>query len=291
MNLVELIDATTTEEKARTFVENARWPNGISCPRCQSKDIHRFENRKQVRCRECRYAFSVTVGTIFHKSHIALRKWLLVIHQMTESKKGMSALQIKRQIGISYKTAWYMCHRIRNAMYQPDEQGERLVGIIEIDETYVGPKSNKPGRPSPDGPKAAILGMIERNGRMIAKHVENTQGRTILDFLNAFTLNPEVVNTDEYRAYNAIESQYNRKSVNHSLMYSDGDIHVNGVENFWSLLKRGLVGIFHKLSTKHLHRYLNEFVFRFNEREADSILALVLQNCEQKHIKYAELIA
>ena len=139
--------------------------------------------------------------------------------------------------------------------------------------------------PSPDGPKAAILGMIQRDGKMIAKHVENTQGRTILEFLRQFSLNPEVVNTDEYKAHRAIEPHYNRRKVNHSLMYSDGDIHVNGVENFWSLLKRGLIGSFHKISVKHLHRYLNEFVFRFNEREAESIMNLVLGNCEQTHLR------
>jgi len=274
MNLVELIDATTTEEKARAYVEKARWPNGIACPRCQS----------------CRYDFSVTVGTIFHKSHIELRKWLLVIHLMGESKKGVSACQIEREIGVTNKTAWYMCHRIRNAMYQPDGEGEKLVGIIEIDETYVGPKSDKPGRPGKDHPKAAVLGMIERGGKMVTKHVENTKGRTIKQFLDAITRDVEVVYTDEYSAYNILDADYKHERVNHSLMYSDGDIHVNAVENFWSLLKRGIIGTFHKLSVKHLHRYLNEFVFRFNERDADCILSLVLGNCEQRHMRYRELV-
>jgi len=291
MDLLQLIDATRTEEDARRFIEKARWPEGIICPRCQRKDIHRFKRRNQVRCRSCRYDFSLTVGTIFHKTHISLRKWLLVVHMMTESKKGVSACQIQRQVGVSYPTAWYMCHRIRNTMYQPSDKGEKLVGIIEIDETYVGPKSNKPGRPAPGGPKAAILGMIQREGKMIAKHVSNTQGRTIKDFLDAYAMDVEILNTDEYKAYNAIEPYYNRRAVNHSLMYSDGDIHVNGVENFWSLLKRGLIGAFHKISVKHLSRYLNEFVFRFNERGAESILWLVLENCEQKHMRYAELVA
>jgi len=290
MNLLQLIDATTTEEKARQFIEQARWPQGPVCPKCKSKDILRFKRRKQLKCRTCKCFFSLTTGTIFHKTHLPLRKWLLAVHAITESKKGISACQIERTLGVCNKTAWYMMHRIRNTMYQPSDKGEKLVGIIEIDETYVGPKSNKPGRPSPGGPKAAILGMIQREGKMIAKHVSNTQGRTIKDFLDAYAMDVEVLNTDEYKAYNAIEPYYNRRKVNHSLMYSDGDIHVNGVENFWSLLKRGLIGAFHKISVKHLHRYLNEFVFRFNEREAESILWLVLQNCEQRHMKYAELV-
>jgi len=289
MNQLQLEQLFVTEEQCRHYLEQIRWPDGQPrCPKCNAK-AWRLSKRYLYECSECGYQFSALVGTIFENTHLPLTIWFRVIYLMSESKKGVSACQVQRMYGVHYRTAWYLCHRVRTAMAN-ESIGEKLMGVIEIDETYVGPKSDKPGRPGKDSPKAAVLGMIERDGKIVTKHVENVTGNTIKEFVDRFALNVEVIHTDEFKGYNILDANYEHKRVNHSLMYADGDIHCNGVENFWSLFKRGLVGVFHKISVKHLHRYLNEFVFRFNERDADSIFGLIVANCEQRHVKYADLV-
>lgn len=289
MTQLQLEQAFATEEQCRRYLERLRWPDGQPCcPKCNAR-AWRLGKRYLYECSECGYQFSALIGTIFEKTHLPLTIWFRVLFLMAQSKKGISAHQVKRMFGIHYRTAWYLCHRARTAM-QDTDLGERLMGVIEIDETYIGPKSNKPGRPGKSSKKVAVLGMIQRGGKIVTKHVENVTGRTIKEFVDRFAVNVEVIHTDEYRSYGVLDAEYAHKRVNHSMMYSDGDIHCNGVENFWSLLKRGLIGSFHKVSVKHLHLYLDEFTFRFNNREFD-VLGLIFQNIRQRHIKYAELVA
>lgn len=206
---------------------------------------------------------------------------------MGESKKGMSACQIKRMLGVGYPTAWYMMHRIRNAM--KTDVADKLMGILEIDEAYISPKSHKAGRPGKHSPKVPVMGFLQRGGKIVAQHTPDVTSRTIKAFVDKWAIDVSVIHTDEFLPYKALDATYAHRRVNHKLMYSDGDIHVNGVENFWSLLKRGLIGGFHKVSVKHLHRYFDEFVYRFNERENDCLLTLILGNCQQRHITFAEL--
>ncbi|MBI3659864.1 IS1595 family transposase [Candidatus Acetothermia bacterium] len=209
---------------------------------------------------------------------------------MCESKKGMSACQIMRMFGIHYRTAWYACHRIRNAMKGTDFA--KLAGVIEIDETYVGPKTDKPGRPGKDHPKTPVIGMIQRKGRVHVTKVKDVTGRTILDFVKQWAgAETEIIYSDEYKSYNILHPFFQHKRVNHSVTFVDGDAHTNDIENFWSLLKRGFVGTFHKVSVRHLHRYLDEFTFRFNERENEHILNLVLSHCQRKHMPYKALVS
>jgi transposase-like protein len=177
MNLVELTQRFGTEAAARAYLEHIRWPNGVRCLRCGHDKISRLQHQHKFECARCEYQFSVTVGTIFHRARIGIRKWLIVIYMMMESKKGMSACQIQRMIGVSYPTAWYMCHRIRNAMKVGDT-AEKLMGALEIDETYIGPKTDKRGRPNKDSPKVPVIGVIQRGGKV---RVTTGQGRDLKD--------------------------------------------------------------------------------------------------------------
>ena len=291
MNLMKLERAFRTDEQCRNYLERIRWPNGPECLKCGAP-AWKLKDRMLYECSECGYQFSIRVGTIFENSHLSLTIWFRAIYFISESKKGVSAMQIKRMFDVSYRTAWYLMHRIRNAMKETDI-AEKLMGVLEIDETYVGGKTKgQTGRPGKNSNKVPVMGMIERGGGVRVQKVPDVTGRTIKDFVDQWTSSDvEVIYSDQYRSYNILRSQYEHDRVDHSVTYVNGDIHTNGIENFWSLLKRGLMGVFHKVSVKHLSRYLDEFTFRFNARERGSVMALILENCEQPHIPYAEMVS
>ncbi|MCX6096598.1 MAG: IS1595 family transposase [Candidatus Bipolaricaulota bacterium] len=292
MNLIELVTQIDSEEKARKFLEKMRWPKGIVCPRCGHPHISRLEAYHKFECAKCEYQFSVTAGTIFHGTRVALRKWLIVVSLMVESKKGISAKQIERTIGVSYPTAWYMMHRVRSAM-KTDGNEASLFGILEMDETYVGGKERGigPGRPGKRSKNTAILGIIERNGRVQCRAVQNVGMREIMDFATSAVRHGavDVIYTDQMASYRIFDSVYPHKPVNHVVSFVDGDIHTNGIEGFWSLLKRGINGAFHHVSAEHLPRYLDEFMWRFNHRRGSDSLSILLHGCERHHIAYSEL--
>lgn len=292
MNLIELTTKIDSEEKARRFLEKCRWPNGVRCPRCGHEHISRLKNQRKFECAKCEYQFSVTAGTIFHGTRVSLRKWLVTVYLICESKKGISAKQIERTIGISYPTAWYMMHRVRSAM-RPDGSEDGLFGVLEMDETYVGGKERGigPGRPGKRSKKTAVLGIIERNGRIRCKAVSNVGMSEIMDFASWAVQRDavDVIYTDQLTSYRIFDGVYAHKPINHSLCFIDGDIHTNGIEGFWSLLKRGINGAFHHVSAKHLSRYLDEFMWRFNNRENTNIFETLLGNCERPGIQYAAL--
>ncbi|MGA3171791.1 MAG: IS1595 family transposase [Chthoniobacteraceae bacterium] len=291
VNLCTLIEQFGTDEKCRERIALSRWPQGIECPRCQSKSISTIRERNQYECNACRYQFSATSGTIFHDSHLPLSKWFLATYLMTESKKGISALQMKRTLGISYKTAWYLCHRIRAAMR--DVTDEKLRGIVEVDETYVGGKVRGMGH-GYKGNKSIAIGAVQRGGKIRLQVIRHATKETLHTFIAENTApDTEAIYTDELPAYLGIADEDTRhESVCHSKEeWVRGDVHTNGIESVWSLLKRSIIGAYHQVSMKHLDAYLDELEHRFNNRSNDCIFRdtlLKLVNAEK--LPYQDLV-
>lgn len=291
MNLAKLIENFHSEDKCRVYLEEMRWPDGITCPRCSSKSISNIKERRQHDCNICRYQFSVTTGTIFHDTHLPLWKWFLAIYMILESKKGISANQIKRTIDISYKTAWYLCHRIRNALKGGDSL---LDGIVEVDETYVGGKRKGVGHGSREG-KTLIVGAMERGGNICLKIIKHADRKTLHGFIKKHTApDTEMIITDKWPAYVGIKDHdTDHKIVNHSIeQWVKGKIHTNGIENVWSLLKRSIIGSYHKISAKHLDAYLDELEFRFNNRDNPYLFRDTLKKLiSSDNLEYQDLVA
>ena len=258
-----------TDAECRQALEELRWPDGVKCLRCDSDSISRITTRKQYDCNACRYRFSVTTGTIFHDSHLALPKWFMAVFLMCESKKGVSANQLRRTLGVAQKTAWYMAHRIRKAM--SDANPSPLSGTVEVDETYLGSKrrTHGIGRGNYRQFKQIVLGAVERDGRLRMSAGLNNKRETLHGFIHA-NVADEAANiyTDSLPAYCGIgDANTKHEVVDHSRHeYVRGDVHTNTIEGAFGLFKRGLVGSFHQISRKHLDRYLDEFEFRYNNR-------------------------
>jgi transposase len=292
VDLVTLIQDFGSEDKCRAFLEELRWPDGVTCPRCGSKKISRIKKRSQFDCDNCRYQFSVTAGTIFHDSHLPLWKWFLAVYLMGESKKGVSANQLKRMLGVSYKTAWYLAHRIRAAMHESNP--DLLRGIVEADEMYVGPVEQGEGRRT-GAKRRVVLGAVERDGDIRFRVSDRADRAALHGFLRTVVHDDaEAIYTDDWKAYDGIADENTRhETVNHSRkQWVQGDVHTNTIEGVWSLFRRSVVGSFHHLSVKHLALYLDEIAFRYNEREnaflfRDTMLALV----GAPVLPYVELIA
>jgi transposase-like protein len=292
MDLMKLIDQFGSEDKCREVLAEIRWPDGVACPRCDGSR-HAYDSKRYVYdCQSCGYQFSVLAGTIFHDSKLPLRKWFLAVLLMVEAKKGVSANQLMRTLGVSYKTAWYLCHRIRKAMQ--DAYPVPLKGIVEIDETFVGGKVEGMGR-GYKGNKAVVVGAVQRDGKIALKVVAERDAATLQGFVKDTTASDtEAYYTDEWAAYKGIgDENTHHETVNHRLdEYVRGDVHTNSVENVWSLLKRSIIGSYHKVSVKHLDAYLDELEWRFNNREnpwlfRDTLTKLVNANT----LEYKELIS
>jgi len=241
----------------------------------EPKRVHLIKTRGLYQCLECGYQYSSLFGTVFTDSHIPLTKWFLAIYLMCESKKGISASQVGRTIGVTYKTAWYLCQRIRAAM--KNTLFEKLGGILEMDETYVGGKSHgKHGRGASG--KTPVVGILQRNGRVVFSAInEITSEKLEKILIDAASDEVELVITDELTAYKAIGKLFKHKRINHSVNYVRGILHTNGVENVWSLLKRSIIGAYHKVSADYLPLYLAELAFRFNNRKESNLFTRVLQ--------------
>lgn len=270
LDLVTLIESFGDEEKCREFLENLRWPDGVICPRCGWKSISRVHKRGQFDCNSCRYQFSVGAGTIFNDSHLPLLKWFIATYLLCQSRKGMSANQISRTLGISYKTSWFLCHRIRKAM----EEGlqSALSGTVEVDETYVGGKRKGTGVWHGRQNKEIVVGIRQRGGDLRFFHVGRANVKTIRNIIEQnVSGDVDVIVTDELGIYPyATKPSFagKHRTIRHkSRVYVDGDIHTNTVENAFSLLKRGIIGSWHRLSAKHLPAYLDEMCWRFNNRK------------------------
>jgi transposase-like protein len=268
MNLPKLVEKFRSEDKCRVYLEELRWPNGVECPRCKSKSISRIKERNQFDCNACRYQFSVTAGTIMHDSHLDLWKWFLAIYLMCESKKGISAKQLQRMLGGSYKTSWYLCHRIREAMGDGEER--TLRGIIEADETWHGGKKRGTGQGPYASGKTLIVGAVERNGEIRLRVAGGRDRGTLHRFLNEVVDDSATgIYTDDWLGYVGIADEDTfHKVVNHRAEeWVRGDVHTNTIENVWSLFKRSIIGSYHQVSVKHLPAYLDELEWRYNNRD------------------------
>jgi transposase-like protein len=295
MDMVALIEQYGSEEKCRAYLAEIRWPNGVSCPKCgATKGISRIKARDQWECDVEGYQFSVTAGTIFHDSHLPLWKWFLAVYMIGESKKGISSNQLKRMLRVSYKTAWYLSHRIRSAM---KDDGDLLTGIIEADETWIGHGDRKHYHSRPAAtPLTTVLGAVERGGRVRVRVTNRRQPSKadIHGFLGDVVADEATaIYTDGAFQYIGIADENTRhESVNHSIgQWVQADVHTNTIEGVWSLFKRSLVGSYHHMSVKHLPAYLDEMAWRYNEREnpylfRDTLTRLI----EADGMTYAELI-
>ena len=295
MTLPRLMVDYDTDAECRAALEELRWPDGVCCLRCGSLSISRIKTRKQYDCNDCRYRFSVTTGTILNDSHLALPKWFMAVLLMCEAKKGISANQMKRTLGVAYKTAWYLCHRIREAM--TDVRPARLTGTVEVDETYVGGKRHGMGR-GYVGNKAMVVGAVQRGGKVRMKVEKRDDKATLHGFVaNHVSPNVENIYTDENPSYKGLDNDPGdtslHQTVNHSAKeYVRGDVHTNSIEGAFGLFKRGVTGSFHHVSHKHLDRYLDEFEFRYNNRKNPCLFRETLRRLVNTgNIEYAKLTA
>lgn len=302
LNLAAMAPLFADEDMAREFIESKRWPNGPVCPHCDCDEAYKLTakpgSKRPVRpgvykCKACRKQFTVRVGTIFESSKIPLRKWLIAIHLMTASKKGVSSHQIAREVGITVKSAWFMTHRIREAMKQEPLEG-MLGGEVEVDETYVGGKPRHKGisKRGRGTKKQPVMVLVERGGKAFAKPIQYVDGKTLKGEIAANVAKDAVVMTDELLSYRGIEQEH--ATVNHAAkeyvrQTKNGLIaHTNTAESFFALLKRGHYGVFHQLSKRHLHRYCDEFSFRWDHRHISDGERLVaaIEGVEGKRLMY-----
>lgn len=278
--------ARFTEDEARDYLERIRWPDGAVCPHCgdmeRSRALQGDAHRPGLyKCYSCRKQFTVTVGTIMHQSKIPLHKWIMAFYLVCASKKSISALQLQRMLDLgSYRTAWHLAHRIRFAMQAEPLRG-LLSGTIEADETYVGgkPRKRAKGRPTRKKGRQAdfvdrktqVVALVQRNGEARAFVRTDVRGHNLRDVLTENVDPTATLMTDEYVGYQRVGPRFAaHHTVKHSEReYARGDAHINSAESFFSLLKRGIVGAFHNVSRKHLHRYTSEFEFRWNHRHTN----------------------
>ena len=287
------------EDAARAHLEALRWPNGPVCPHCGNADpemIRRLEGKSTrpglFQCNECREHFTVTVKSVMERSHIPLHKWVLAFHLMSASKKGMSAHQLHRMLGVTYKTAWFLAHRVREAMTGGAFSGP-LGGankVVEVDETYVGGKAKNRAYKAPPT-KQAVVSLVEREGKVMSFHVANVTAKTLRPIIVKHTSRASYLMTDESLVYPKLGREFSgHGTVNHSIdeYVRGGFWHTNTVENFFSIFKRGVIGTFHHISEAHLSRYLAEFDFRYNSRHISDTerAALAVKGAEGKRLTY-----
>ncbi len=289
------------EDTAREMLERMRWPNGASCPHCGGADPYKLTpkagstTRKGVwKCRACRRQFTVLVGTVFQSSHIKLTVWLKAIYLLCSSKKGMSAHQLHRMLGITYKAAWFMAHRLRYAMTQ-EPLASKLSGVVEVDETYVGGRprgQGRRGRPGPGHNKVPVVALVERGGRVRAFPMPRVTSENIGDALLTHVDRSATLMTDEGGHFVKIGRKFaSHDTVKHGAKeYVRGTAYTNTVEGFFSLLKRGINGIYHHVGTGHLGRYVDEFTFRYENRKVSdaSRSVMAVQGAEGKRLTYKQ---
>lgn len=299
---------------AAEYLESIRWPNGPVCPHCGEAERKPYKlpnkTRRLWKCAACRKQYTVTVGTIFEGSHIPLNKWLLAFYLLCSSKKGMSAHQLHRMLGITYKSAWFMAHRIRYAMSQP-AFSRLLSGTVEVDETYVGGKKRRPNKrqykplsgkerdartkiTGRGSEKTPVVALVERGGEVRSFRMANVTAEKLGGAIRRNIAREAHLRTDSFPSYTLVGREYaSHETVDHNVEYVRGDAHTNTAENFFSILKRGINGVYHHVSEAHLDRYLSEFDFRYNTRTANGYTdadrtRLALSQVEGKRLRYAQ---
>ena len=280
MTIVEI--GKMTEDEAREYLESIRWPSGPICPHCQSQDVTRLKGEAhrpgtiQCNAKDCQKQFTVTVGGVMESTHIPLTKWAMAWHMLCSSKKGMSALQLQRNLGLgSYRSAWFMAHRIRLAMEAQPMQ-DQLSGIVEADETYIGgkPRVKNSGKRGRGTKKAPVMVLVQRDGNAVCTPIPNVTGKTLRAELIKNVDTDSILMTDDLNSYNrpgrlfAAHESVNHSAKQYSRIRHDGlVVNTNTAESFFALMKRGHYGVYHSMSKKHLHRYCAEFAFRWCHRK------------------------
>lgn len=302
-NLLEAIRYFSDLDVATDYVAKLRWPGGPVCPRCGATEYSYISTRRIWKCKGCKKQYSVKVGTIFEDSALGLDKWLPAVWLAANSKNGISSHELGRALGVTQKSAWFMLHRIRLAMQ--NRTFEMLSGTVEVDETYIGgkarnmhrghgartPRKGTMGRGRGTANKTVIVGMIERGGKVRANVVDDIKRRTLQSYVADAVEPGSSVYTDSLPSYVGLDRDYSHDTVNHAVQYVNGNVHTNFMENFWSLLKRGLHGTYISVQPFHLFRYLDERMFTFNERELDDTgrFEKVLDAVAGRRLTYARL--
>ncbi len=298
ISFYEFFERFPNEEAARLFFENKRWPNGVECAHCGSHEVSECKDHKPMpyRCKSCRKHFSVRVGMVLSESRLPLHKWLMAIYMMTTARKGIPSTQMARELGITQKTAWFLAQRIRETWLA--SQGGGMGPTVEVDETYIGGKERNKhaGKKLHAGRgavgKVAVMGIMERGGNVVAGPITHANGPTLKGIINGYVAKGSTVYTDNHRGYQGL-SGYHHFSVNHGVgEYVRDQAHTNGIESFWALLKRGYYGIYHHMSAKHLHRYVNEFSFRHNTANVSTLqfIEMTAGRMTGLRLTYKELI-
>ncbi len=277
-SLMEFVRAYPDDEACLQSLWRNRYSHDgthAQCPNCEEVRVFaRYETAQQRQawnCTACGHYLYPTAGTIFHKSSTSLHLWFYAMYLMTSTRCGISAKQLERELGVTYKTAWRMAHRIRT--YLMTSEGQPMGGTVEMDETYIGgrrsiKRGGRRGRPGPDSNKATVFGIVERKGKVMAVTVPNVKKATLLPHIQERVLPASIIYTDELRSYNMLAKHgYYHDRVSHlEQVYVSGDVHTNTIDGFWSLMKRGIDGVYHAVSAKHLQGYLNEYTWRYNHR-------------------------
>lgn len=303
-NLQQLLDFFKDEETCKKYYEEKRWGGNVACPHCGSLKVYRTNRGFKCGEKVCYKKFTVTVGTIFENSKIGLRTWFAAMYLISTSKKGVSSLQLGEQLGITQKTAWFVLHRIREML--KDNDTNRLSGTVSVDESYVGGKNknrhkskkveNSQGRAAID--KTPVVGLLQEGGKVKTFVVKTTDAETLHNIMGENVSEGSTVVTDAYRSYNGLSDRYTHVVVKHeeggyTVTIGNKKFHTNNIENFWSIFKRGIIGIYHFVSAKHLQRYCSEFGYRYNERELTGVerFETALLKCDGTRLKYETLIA
>lgn len=290
MNFIEFIDKFKNEKSVIDHWLKIRYKGKVTCNHCQSEKVYqRGKNLKIFDCNGCNNTFSPFKDTIFEKTTTDLRKWMYAIHLFLNGKKGISGLQLKREIGVTYKTAWRMLHQIRFAMGNKEHE-KFTETVVEMDDAYIGGKPKKSNNNDDDikrgrgTKKTPVVGVADReSGKVIAeialtnKHGKKLSGNQLLSILDKTVDGESIIVTDKFSGYNVFKNtEHLHLTLDHSKGYSDGDIYVNNVESFWAILKRGIYGIYHHVSVEYLQNYIDEFCFRFNNRKNGDMFDVVL---------------
>jgi len=300
----EFFERFPDEKAAREYLETARWPGGICCIHCGNDEVYKIRDGKIYTCKACRKQSSIRTGTVMEGSHIPVRKWLYAMYLVSISRKGISSVQLAKEIGVTQKTAWFLLGRIREACQMEGPVG----GVVEADETFIGGKeknkhSSKRARMGRGAiGKSVVFGVRSREGAFRAEVVDGVDGNSIREAVSKRVTSGSTLYTDEHPSYGTVKG-YRHRSINHGAgQYVDGDVHTNAVESAWALLKRGHYGIFHQWSKKHLHRYVNEFAFRLNTKDLPAIgmreetcginvVRLLVSGMEGRRLTYGDLIS
>lgn len=301
-NLLEAVTYFSDKQRAQDFFVELRWPHGVACPRmgCGSASVAYMPRYWAWYCRDCKRRFTAKVGTPLEDSPLGLDKWVPAAWMLVSDRNGMSSCELARAIGVTQKTAWFMLHRIR--LIQKGESSNKFSGPVEVDETYIGGKATstdtnpETGKLMPTGPqenKTIVAGIVERQGEVRACVVPNVQKTTLQPIIEKNVLPGATVYTDFLRSYNSLGEEYQHHAINHAIEYVNGHVHTNTIENFWSCLKRTLIGTYVCASPEHMERYLDEQIFRYNNQDEEDAerTNIALKQVEGKRLMYKDLTA